>query len=262
MASKASDRLMARFSPGDVVYREGEPGDEMFVVQKGKIRLTRNTGGESSELSVLGKGDFFGEMSLLEGLARAETAEVVEPAECLRVNGLVFNKMITTNAEIAVRMLRKISKRLTEANDKVTALVAESRQARSGEVQVPREPRTTVVAPEAAAPPMPRATLVVAKSNTTYLITRPLTLIGRHDPVTGIHPEIDLSKEELGKSVSRRHAKIEYRDGQFFLTEEIGTLNNTTVNGVKLETGVMTPLLDGDELCLGAVKLRFRVGAG
>jgi CRP-like cAMP-binding protein len=261
MSSKPSDRLMAKFSPGDVVYRESEPGDEMYVIQKGKVRLTRKTGGTDSELSVLAKGDFFGEMSLLEGLPRSETAEAVEPSECLRVNGLVFNKMITTNAEIAVRMLRKISRRLTEANDKVTALMADGRQARSGEIAAAREPRSTIVAPEAAAPPMPRAALVVQKSNASYLITRPLTLIGRHDPVTGIHPEIDLSKEELGKSVSRRHAKIEFRDGQFFLTEEIGTLNNTTVNGSKLETGVMTPLIDGDEICLGAVKLRFQTGA-
>jgi pSer/pThr/pTyr-binding forkhead associated (FHA) protein len=109
---------------------------------------------------------------------------------------------------------------------------------------------------------MPKAALVVGKTGGTHPITRPLTLIGRHDPVTGIHPEIDLSKEEMGKSVSRRHARIEFRDGQFFLTEEIGTLNNTTVNNVKLETGVMTPLIDGDEIGLGAVKLTFRENYG
>ena len=105
---------------------------------------------------------------------------------------------------------------------------------------------------------MPNAAIIVNKSQQPYPISKALALIGRHDPVTDVHPEIDLSKEELGKSVSRRHAKIEFRDGQFFLTEEIGTLNNTTVNGVKLETGVMTPLIDGDEIGLGAVKLTFR----
>ena len=107
---------------------------------------------------------------------------------------------------------------------------------------------------------IPPAALVVVKSGNPYPLDKPLILIGRHDPVTGIHPEVDLSKEELGKSVSRRHAKIEFRDGKFFLTEEIGTLNNTSVNGVKLETGVMTPLLAGDEIGLGAVKLLFRQG--
>ena len=94
------------------------------------------------------------------------------------------------------------------------------------------------------------------RTGNPYPLEERLTLIGRHDPVTGVHPEIDLSQEEMGKSVSRRHAKIEYRDGQFFLTEEIGTLNNTTVNGAKLETGVMTPLLDGDEITLGVGRVQ------
>jgi pSer/pThr/pTyr-binding forkhead associated (FHA) protein len=152
-------------------------------------------------------------------------------------------------------MIRKISKRLCEANDKVAALVAEGKDLKSGEVaQAPVRAAPT----SAVSPVMPRAQLVAQSTSVVYSILKPLTLIGRHDPVTGIHPEIDLSKEQLGKSVSRRHAKIEFRDGQFFLTEEIGTLNNTTVNGVKLETGVMTPLIDGDEICLGAVKLLFR----
>ena len=248
-----ADKLIQSRAPGEVVYREGERGDEMYVIQKGKVRLTRQTGAETTEMGILGKGDFFGEMTLLEGLPRSETAEVVETAEILRVNGLVFNKMLTTNAEIAVRMLRKISARLREANERVAALMAE-RSSKGVPASQPAPPLAAAPTP----PPMPAAALVVQKSKKPYPISGPLTLIGRHDPVTGVHPEIDLSKEELGKSVSRRHAKIEYRDGQFFLTEEIGTLNNTTVNGVKIETGVMTPLIDGDEIGVGAVKLVFR----
>jgi signal-transduction protein with cAMP-binding, CBS, and nucleotidyltransferase domain len=254
MASKAADKLVMRVAPGDVIAREGEPGDEMFVIQKGKVRLTRVTGAQASEVGVLGKGDFFGEMCLLEGHARSESAEAIEPSEILRVNGLLFNKMITTNAEIGVRMLRKISARLKEANDKVTQLLTEVGRApeEGGVAAAPPPP------PAPVAPTLPPAALVVQSSQTPYAITSALTLIGRHDPVTGILPEIDLSKEEMGKSVSRRHAKIEFRDGQFVLTEEIGTLNNTPVNRVKLETGVMTPLIDGDEIGLGAVKLVFR----
>jgi CRP-like cAMP-binding protein len=258
MASKAAEKLVMSVAPGDVVCREGEPGDEMFVVQKGKVRLTRATGDTASEVGLLGKGDFFGEMCLLEGLPRQESAEAVEPSEILRVNGLLFNKMLTTNAEIGVRMLRKISARLKEANDKIAQMLSEVSDATPGRAPAPSPPPPP---PQPTGPAMPPAALHVVGSEARYPIGHPLTLIGRHDPATGIHPEIDLSKEEMGKSVSRRHAKIEYRDGQFFLTEEIGTLNNTTVNGVKLETGVMTPLIDGDEIGLGAVKLVFRENA-
>lgn len=268
MASPQKDhagKLVLKLSPGDIICREGESGDEMYVVQKGKVRLTRASGAEITEVAVLGKGDFFGEATLLEGQPRAESAQAADEAEVLRVNGLVFNKMVTSNAEIAVRMIRKISKRLAEANDRIAALVAESRvaprPAEAGAAPLPMAPPPPPP-PAVVAPPMPRAALVVQKSGTPHPISRPLTLIGRHDPVTGIHPEIDLSKEEMGKSVSRRHARIEFREGQFFLTEEIGTLNNTTVNGVKLETGVMTPLIDGDEIGLGAVKLTFRENVG
>ena len=103
----SAGKMILKLTPGEVICREGAAGDEMFVLQKGKVRLTRGTGDELTEVAVLGKGDFFGEMSLLEGLPRAETAEAVDASEVLRVNGLVFNKMITSNAEIAVRMMRK-----------------------------------------------------------------------------------------------------------------------------------------------------------
>ena len=256
----AKDKLILKLQPEELIYREGEPGSEMYVIQGGKIRLTRKTGPAESEVGVLGKGDFFGEMTLLEGHPRSETATAVEPSELLRVNGLVFNKMITTNGEIAVRMIRKISARLKEADDRIATLLTESAYERAGEV--PRRAAAEPAAPAPAEASLPRAALVVKSSGNAHPLGERMTLIGRHDPVTGVLPEIDLSKEEMGKSVSRRHAKIEFRDGQFFLTEEIGTLNNTTVNGTKLETGVMTPLLDGDEITLGAVELLFRLDGG
>ncbi|MEM7246922.1 MAG: cyclic nucleotide-binding domain-containing protein [Acidobacteriota bacterium] len=253
--SKAS-KLITKLQPKEVIYTEGESGQEMYVIQAGKVQLTRKTGNEVSDVGTLGKGDFFGEMTLLEGHPRTETATAVDDAEVLRVNGLVFNKMVTSNGEIAVRMIRKISARLKDANDRIATLLTESSYSKSGDV-----PLQPAAAPPPSAPAIPTAKLIVKKSRRPYPIRTALTLIGRHDPVTGVHPEIDLSSEEMGKSVSRRHAKIQFRDGHFYLCEEIGTLNNTTVNGSKLETGVDTPLLEGDEICLGAVKLIFTLQA-
>ena len=101
----------------------------------------------------------------------------------------------------------------------------------------------------------------ILKSGKVIPIEKPLIRIGRFDPVTGVRPELDLSREELGKSVSRRHAKLIYKDDKIYLVEEVGVLNTTTINGIKVETGVLNPLQDGDELTIGAVKLLFKQGA-
>src|SRR6185369_14629109 len=75
------------------------------------------------------KGDFFGEMSILEGLPRTISAEAVEDAELIEINSMTFDKMIKGNIEIAIRMLRKLSIRLRETERRLEALQADGRSA-------------------------------------------------------------------------------------------------------------------------------------
>jgi hypothetical protein len=83
--------------------------------------------------------------------------------------------------------------------------------------------------------------------------------IGRFDPVTGMRPEVDVSAIDINRSVSRHHARIVRAPEGYTLTEEVGALNGTFVNGTRLVTGEPTPIQDGDEVGLGVVRLRFRV---
>ena len=83
------------------------------------------------------------------------------------------------------------------------------------------------------------------------------SLIGRYDPVTEIQPEVDLTEVDLKRSVSRRHARVTRRNGDFYVIEEVGALNGTTLNGQRLVTGKPTPLHPGDTLSLGMVRLVF-----
>ena len=85
----------------------------------------------------------------------------------------------------------------------------------------------------------------------------PETTIGHKDTVTGIYPDIDLTPVDPQHSVSRRHAKIYRRGPMFFLGEEIGTMNATFLNGVRLDTGVPMQIRTGDRLQFGLVELRF-----
>ena len=84
------------------------------------------------------------------------------------------------------------------------------------------------------------------------------TLIGRFDPVTELMPDVDLTQVDLKRSVSRRHARLVRTNEGFVLTEEVGALNGTFVNGTKLVTGRPHPIQDGDRVSFGMVKLIFK----
>src|SRR5262249_61039367 len=85
------------------------------------------------------------------------------------------------------------------------------------------------------------------------------SLIGRFDSVTGMRPEVDLTNEDQSRNISRRHARVVIKDGQFFVAEEIGTMNGTFLNGKKLANGVLTPIADGDDLTLCRLPLTFKL---
>ena len=82
--------------------------------------------------------------------------------------------------------------------------------------------------------------------------------IGRFDPVTGLKPEVDLSTLDLNRSVSRHHARLTAEDGVYNITEEVGALNGTFINGKKLVSGKPARIKSGDTLNLGMVKLLFQ----
>jgi len=76
--------------------------------------------------------------------------------------------------------------------------------------------------------------------------------------VTGLKPEVDLSTHDLNRSVSRHHARVDLEGGVYQVTEEVGALNGTFLNGKRLVSGKSARIKDGDTLNLGMVKLIFR----
>ncbi len=247
-------RFLTRFAAGHVLFREGEQGEEMYIIQSGRVAIKKKVRDGDTTLAVLEKGDFFGEMSVLERLPRSATAEVLEDADIIVIGGDVFGDMIKANPEIAVRMLRKYSIRLRETNRQIEQMVhgGGARAEAPREVQPPT-PRTAGTVKADAL-----AFFVANASGAVFPILKSDALIGRYDSVTGMHPDIDLTDEDQTRNVSRRHARVAVRDGQFFVAEEIGTMNGTFLNGQKLANGVLTPIKDGDELTLCRLVLTFR----
>src|SRR5947199_8162226 len=116
-------------------------------------------------------------MSVLEDLPRAATARAATDVRLLQINGSTFDQLLQGNPEIAVRMMRKLSRRLRETDEMIKSLLGTKITSR----EMPRpDVKTPAEAPER---------LVHAPSRMEFhLSTRPQTKIGRQDPVTGIYP--------------------------------------------------------------------------
>ena len=130
----AEDQLFARFGrscqPGEVLFREGEAGQHMFVLQSGAVRITKDGKGGEKTLALLGPGEFFGEMAILNAKARNATATVEETARVLVIDARTFEQMVIGNAEIAVRLIKKLSRRLDSANELIEVLMHRDPKAR------------------------------------------------------------------------------------------------------------------------------------
>jgi CRP-like cAMP-binding protein len=131
LAAGSLEHLVRRHPAGTVLFREGERGDKMFVIRSGKVNISKRIAESELTLAVLGPGEFFGEMALLEGLPRSAAATVVEDAMLIEVERAAFETLVRKNGEIAVRLMRRLSSRLREADRQIQSLMSRSGAARA-----------------------------------------------------------------------------------------------------------------------------------
>jgi CRP-like cAMP-binding protein len=236
------------FAAGEVIFRQGDLGTEMFIIQEGEVQIVKHIGEEAHILSRLEKGDFFGEMSVLESMPRTADAVAATEVRVLVINGARFDEMLRKNPEVAVRIIRKYSKRLREANTLLERLVGKQVDADHAALDA-----TQIAPPEKAV----RHRLVDVASGTAFFFSSgDETTIGRADPVTGILPDIDLTPVDTNRSVSRRHAKILRAGEEYLVLEEVGTVNGTYVNEQRIPTGTPVTVHNGDSLKIGLIAMK------
>jgi len=123
----ADDPLFQRFGRefprGTVLFQEGAPGNEMFVVHQGRVTISKRVGEVEKVLSTLGPGEFLGEMAILNNRPRSATATCAEDCKVLVIDAKTFEAMVRGNAEIAIRLIKKLSDRLAEANEQIENLL-------------------------------------------------------------------------------------------------------------------------------------------
>jgi CRP-like cAMP-binding protein len=248
-------KFLNRFKKGTVLFHEGDEGDDMYIIQNGRVAIKKRVPHGETTLAVLEKGDFFGEMAILERMPRSASAEVVEDSDLIVIQSELFGDMIKSNPEIAVRMLRKYSLRLRETTKQIEQLAAAGGGI-SGEPMKEAPPGKAVTAGTLQTEAL--AYFISQSTGNVFPVFKSDALLGRYDSVTGMTPEIDLTNEDQSRNISRRHARLVVKDGKHFLAEEIGTMNGTFLNGQKLPNGVLTPINDGDELILCRLALTFK----
>ncbi len=108
------------YAPGQAVFREGEMGDALFVIVRGKIRI--ESGGQ--RLAELGPGEAFGEMAVLDEVPRSGTAVAADETEVLRIGNEEFYEILHEQVEIAEGVIRMLTRRLRDADAAIQRLRA------------------------------------------------------------------------------------------------------------------------------------------
>src|SRR3954462_7498706 len=103
---------------GAYLFRAGDAGDSMYVIEDGKIQISmRSSDGEDLILAVLGPGDFFGEMALIDGKPRSANAKVVEHCRLAVLSRSHFLSFVGRSPNVAVEMLTALSRRLRRTDE-------------------------------------------------------------------------------------------------------------------------------------------------
>ena len=113
-----------KISKGQVLFKEGDPGDKLFVVVEGKLKLGTSSGdGRENLLSILGPGDMFGELSLFDPGPRTATATAVVDSRLLALANDQVIGWVTAHPDVSLQLLKRLSQRLRRANDVLSDLV-------------------------------------------------------------------------------------------------------------------------------------------
>jgi len=129
MDPEASSALIASMTPvevsrGEVLFHEGEPGDRLYVIRSGKIKLGRRSNdGRENLLAILGPGEMFGELSLFDPGPRTATATVVADGAILELGHLELIAWLEANPKVSKHLLGALARRLRRTNEALADLV-------------------------------------------------------------------------------------------------------------------------------------------
>ena len=113
----AIEKCINEYNVADVIFEEGSTGRELYVVLDGKIDIVKIAGAARTLIVTLGKGEFFGEMAVIDGSARSATAIAAAPnTRVMRINHARFVYLVSQQPAFALMIMDALSKRLRASN--------------------------------------------------------------------------------------------------------------------------------------------------
>ncbi|MEI2774544.1 MAG: Crp/Fnr family transcriptional regulator [Tetrasphaera sp.] len=126
---QATHDLLASMGPlrlerGDELFHEGDPGDRLYVITEGKVKLGRSSSdGRENLLAILGPGEMFGELSLFDPGPRTATATAVAETQLVGLSNDALHAYLTDHPKAALTLLAALARRLRRTNESVADLV-------------------------------------------------------------------------------------------------------------------------------------------
>lgn len=222
------------FDPDAVLFRQGDPSDHVILILSGSADVLRETGDDAIVLGTVRAGEFVGEMGVLEGRARSATVRAAESVEAEMIERQAFLERISSEPELARKLLLRMSARLRDVEDMLTQLYAGQEAAESGQELV-------VAAATVEAPPA--LTLTGSTYAAKFFIgPEPIRIphlpftVGRqhdqHEPSSVITPDLAIG-EDAPHRLSRAHFML-LRDDDDILVRDLNSTLGTIVNGQPL----------------------------
>ncbi len=109
---RKSDEFNRSYQKDMMIFSEGQPGDELYIIQRGSVKITKIVNNNEVLLAVLKPGDIFGEMALLESKPRSASAIAYEDCTLLAVNKANFERMVMSQPQIVTRLTQLLAERI------------------------------------------------------------------------------------------------------------------------------------------------------
>lgn len=117
----ANRLVMRRFAQGQVIFHHGDPGGLLYIITQGKVKISHSTpDGQEALLAILGAGDFFGELALLDNSPRSATAEALASTETLTLHREDFRRYLISNPDFAMHVLQTMAKHIRRLNSQLS----------------------------------------------------------------------------------------------------------------------------------------------